>query len=86
LRPALRAHRDEPEAGDHLPEMLERKEYDSAFRFRRAVERQQVFSRIFFFHNTRRWMRVHSPDLRLPLNFAEESPTNRLTARLAKLL
>jgi hypothetical protein len=69
LRGALRAHRDEPEPGDHVPEVRERETHDSAFGFCDAIERRQSFSRVFILGVCLfgRRMRVHAPWLRLPL-------------------
>jgi hypothetical protein len=66
---AIRAHRDERETGDHVPEVRERETHDSTFGFCDALERQQGFGRVFLFGVCvfGRRMRVHTPRLRLPL-------------------
>jgi hypothetical protein len=52
--------------------MREREEHDSAFRLRCAFERQQILRRVFGLGILWRRMRLHSPDLRLPLVFSQE--------------
>jgi len=47
MRRTLRAHRDEREDEDYVPEVLEREKHDSAFRLRGARERQQSFFQLF---------------------------------------
>jgi hypothetical protein len=72
MRGAVRADRDEPEAGNHVSEMRERQEDHSAFGFCGAVEWRQIFPEflwLLYFSVFRRYLRVHAADLRLPLIF-----------------